>query len=342
MENNSMTKKNNKANKPLESHFKLKKTTELKDLIDDTKNVILPESDLSFQNETHLFQFDYIKEKKPSLKLKLNTGTFVLKKTMKGYIFDAVELNQTPMLTTNNTAESIMKQFNYFFENLNIYEELDQIKKRSILLYGEPGQGKTATISLACQDLLKNNDTAIILWNSDTVQSSTFLDIFNGGIEYNKDIKKLIIIIEDIGMDVEGYGGPKRVDRSLLGLLDGTTKTFEIPTFIIATTNYAHNLPEPLVRPGRFDEWIRISAPTPTERVALAEFIAKRDLTEEEKNALLDKQFNDFSIAHMKEVIVRSKLNKITIKEALDQLLKHKKTFNSGFEDKKNKPSFGL
>src|SRR5690554_5775409 len=145
------------------------------------------------------------------------------------------------------------------------------------------------------------------MWNAASIRSDEVLTLFSTGIEYNSSVKKLVVVIEDIGMGVEGYGGPKEIDRSLLNLLDGANSVVQVPTFMVATTNYAHNLPEPLVRPGRFDAWIEVGVPSADERVKLVEFFIKSELTEDDKKAIMGKDLNDFSIAHIKELVLRTK-----------------------------------
>lgn len=313
--------------------YDLVAVTSLKELAEKGEGQLV-ESDLAIQNEDFLFQFKAAEEddsKRPKYKIK--PGTFSLQAGPAGLYLADMEMQEARLLKTNDNSKRILNEFEFFFDRLEVYDELEIVKKRGVLLYGPPGLGKTATISEAARELAKDGNAAIISWNAAAINSSNVLDFFSTGVEY-EGVEKLVIVLEDIGMGAEGYGGPREVDRSLLNLLDGSGSVVQVPTFFIATTNYAEQLPEPLVRPGRFDEWIEIGYPKADERVKLVEFIAKRDLTEDEKNVIMDRSLNEFSIAHLKEIVVRSKRDGLTIKQVVDRLNEHKKRFKKGFENK--------
>ena len=147
------------------------------------------------------------------------------------------------------------------------------------------------------------------------------------------------MVIEDIGGGtVEDYHGSRSVDSSLLNLLDGVGKPFgTIPTFIIATTNNPEQAVGALIdRPGRFDKVIRMKTPSEKESMELLKFIAKKDeLTDDEKEAAKIAAKNEFSIAHIQEIVVRSLLDDISMKEAAEQLKKHKDEFKEAFQEVK-------
>lgn len=313
--------------------YDLINVTKLSKLAEEGKGRLM-ESDLAIQNEDYLFQFTAVDDddKKPE-KYKIKPGTYSLQAGPMGLFLADMDMQEARLLKTNDNSEKILNEFKFFFERLEVYDELEIAKKRGVLLYGPPGLGKTATISEAARELAKDGDAAIISWNAEAINSSAVLDFFSTGVEY-EGVGKLVVILEDLGMGAEGYGGAKGVDRSLLNLLDGSGSVVKVPTFFIATTNYAEQLPEPLVRPGRFDEWIEIGYPKANERVKLVEFIAKRDLTDDEKDVIMDKGLREFSIAHLKEIVVRSKRDGISIKEVVDRLNEHKRRFKKGFDDR--------
>jgi hypothetical protein len=320
--------------------FKLKSCITIKDMVEkhaDGLEVIVSPSDLAVQNETHLLQFDYHSPKGDEKKYLIKKGIFNLEKASSGIICTPLEMKPLRLLDKNKASQSILNEFNLFFNKLDVYEELDLVKKRGILLYGPPGTGKTANISRAVNELTKNDDTTVISWNASSIRSSDILDFFSTGVEYDTDVKKLIIIIEDIGMGVEGYGGPREIDRSLLNLLDGSGTVVKVPTLFIATTNYAQNLPEPLIRQGRFDQWVEVSPPNPDDRVDLFKFISKEDnLSEKDIAVLKGKDLNGFSVADLKELSIRCRRDGITVSEAVKQLADLKKRFSKGFENKKS------
>jgi ATP-dependent 26S proteasome regulatory subunit len=119
-------------------------------------------------------------------------------------------------------------------------------------------------------------------------------------------------------------------------LLDGVGVTFRLPTFIVATTNHPENLLESLAdRPGRFDLMLALAPPTHSEKIELLGFISKRALTDEEKECVGMKGSEDFSIAHLEEIAVRSLLHDKSYKQVVTELVEHTKKYKKNFEDKK-------
>jgi ATP-dependent 26S proteasome regulatory subunit len=147
----------------------------------------------------------------------------------------------------------------------------------------------------------------------------------------------MILIIEDIGGGEREQGSRSSVDSGLLNLLDGMSVSFKLPTFIMATTNYPEHLLEALAdRPGRFDLMIELTPPNAEERVQLLEFLSKKSLTDDEKKAISSKDADNFSIAHLEEIIVRSMLHKKSIATVIKELVEHTRRFNKEFQKPKN------
>ena len=102
----------------------------------------------------------------------------------------------------------------------------------------------------------------------------------------------------------------------------------------MATTNYAENLPKNLVdRPGRFDKILKVGYFDGKSRVALLEFIMKTKLNEEDKKAIMSKECEEFSAAHLKEVFIRSKLDNTSIRAVVKALKDHSKLVDKAFDD---------
>jgi hypothetical protein len=210
---------------------------------------------------------------------------------------------------------------------------------RKILVHSAPGCGKTTAIFSYCSsEIKKDPGTVVITWPTSSVRPNDVLSFFDGGVEYSPECSKLIIIMEDIGGgEREGSYSPRDVSGALLEFLDGGKNLFVIPTFVAATTNYPENLVASLAdRPGRFDKIIGLDYPKAQERVEIAEFIIKRSLEGEEKKSLMSDKAKSFSIAHIKEIIVRHMLYDITIADAVLELYNHQQNFKNNFEKKKS------
>jgi hypothetical protein len=83
-----------------------------------------------------------------------------------------------------------------------------------------------------------------------------------------------------------------------------------------------------------------LKTPNKEQCVLLLAFIAKKDtLNPEEIQAAELASKNQFSIAHLQEIVVRSKLDDVSILEATKQLIAHKERFKRAFAEEKR---FGI
>lgn len=317
--------------------FKIKNKTKLADVASGkVKNI--PESDLCFQNEEHILQFEYVEGKEKENKFNIKPGVYTLTETNAGVKPIKSELRKHRLLESVDNTSTIINEAKTFFSKLHVYEKLGRPKKRGILLYSKPGMGKTSAITKICHDFIKEDKgTVIFNWPTSAIEADDVSKFLSRSSKYDKKCTRLILIVEDIGgaeFESERRSG---VDSGLLNLLDGIDVTFKLPTFILATTNYPENLLSALAdRPGRFDLMLELKPPRYEEKIKLIEFIAKRKLNAEEKEALRQKAANDFSIAHLEEIVVRSLLHDKTIPDTIKEMIEHKKKFQESFTEKKS------
>jgi len=319
--------------------FKLIKKTNFTDL---GENSYLAESDLCFQDDESIFQFKF-EEPKNNSKETIEPGIYSLEEKS-GHIFTKkTDVRDRTLLTSIVNTKSITDEADIFFNNLDVYEKLDEPKSRKILLYSDPGMGKTATITQYCQSALeKDPGTVVLIWPTSQIEAHDVSEFLSKNSIYDEKCTRLILVMEDIGGgEREGNGGARAVDSAMLDLLDGIQVTFKLPTLIIATTNYPQNLLSALAdRPGRFDLILQLKPPSYEEQIALVEFISKELLSDEDKKAFKAKGARDFSIAHLKEIVIRSMLHKKSISSTVKEIIEHRSRFKDGFEEK-NDVGFG-
>ena len=324
-----------------EGKFRIKKITKFSDLVEG-QCLELPESDLCFQNENQIIQMKYDRPEEDK-KYEILPGIYTLSETSVGIVTTTLELKKRVLLESVDNTKQILKEARTFFSKLHVYEKLNRPKKRGVLLYSKPGLGKTSAIEKFCGDALAEDaGTVVLIWPTSEIEADSLVRFLTSRSEYNEKCTRLILIIEDIGGgERSGSGGQQGVDSGLLNLLDGVGVTFRLPTFIVATTNHPENLLESLAdRPGRFDLLLELNPPTAEERVQLLTFIAKRDLTTDECEAIKDKSANSFSIAHLEEVAVRSELHDKTYAQVIKELVEHHKRYEKAFS-KSNGMGFG-
>lgn len=187
------------------------------------------------------------------------------------------------------TVENII---NDFLKKQQVYDRFGKKFKLNILLYGEPGTGKTSIIKYIANKFkfgkvhyidkmfAKNDDTMIVINTKEIIEN------------YEKTGKPSLLVIEDIDKSVLKIGGDAKNDEelpkltparqtrqftsegryigtvhnslvnsgevlnNLMQFLDSNTSPNGAITII--TTNNKDYLPEALIRPGRLDYMIEV------------------------------------------------------------------------------------
>ncbi len=263
-------------------------------------------------------QFEYIESKNDYDPYKVFPGIYSINKTVTGLKLKETSFVKDSILDTFVSTKEIAEKIDCFFNNLNIYkEEGIEVPTRKALLFGPPGGGKSTAISKSVEKYLEEKDTLVCIWHTDKFESYQVKD-FIKSFEYKK-VSKMILIAEDIG-GVEIEQTRMKSDSSLLSLLDNQEKTFKIPTFIIATTNFPENFMGNLTnRPGRFDDKIEMSYPNAQQRKELLTFFTKGLANEEELTLIGSNSCSKFSPAHIRDIRLRSKLYSKTIKQVIKE-----------------------
>lgn len=315
--------------------FKVKQVTSFDDLITGQIKE-LSESDLTFQSDTDIVQFTYV-ESEEEQKLQIKPGFYTLTNTSSGLQASKIEFRKRDLLEDVTSTKSIILEAQLFFSKLDVYEKLNRPKKRGVLLYSAPGLGKSSAIEKFCVDFANEDaGTVVIVWPTSKIDAEEIVQFFSHKTEYVSACTRLVLVIEDIGGGEPGENRSSRgIDSGLLNLLDGIGVTFKLPTFICATTNHPESLLQALAdRPGRFDRLIKLNPPTHDEKVRLLTFLSKRELTDEEKDCVGRKGTEDFSIAHLEEITIRSLLHDKTYAEVVQEMIDHTKLFKKNFEEK--------
>lgn len=321
-----------------EGEFIVKSVTRLVDL---KEGDIIQESDLCFQNEDIIVQCEYHKEEEKKIKYKIKPGIYSLAYAGNSVALEELTMKQRRILESYDNSEKIMSEAKLFFSQKEVYDFLEKDMKRAILLYSPPGYGKTCAITKVCKQLCEEDPgTVVVSWPTSEIDTRHVSRFLSSRSEYTDECTRLVFIIEDIGGgEIEHHGGQRGIDSALLNLLDGVDVTFPLPTFIIATTNHPANLLDALAdRPGRFDEFIELMPPNHQQRIELTQFIAKRELTDGEKQAL--EKAENFSVAHLSEVVERSLLKSKSYEEVIKEIVDHREAFSRHFEQAK--PGMGI
>jgi SpoVK/Ycf46/Vps4 family AAA+-type ATPase len=298
--------------------FKLSSKINIKDLEIGQE---LKESDFSHFEDGVFYQYEFISQDNDSA-IEAKPGIFRIEVENYSAKLVPTEFMDEPLLEEYIHTEEVSSKIDKFFSKIDIYKQYGVFPKRGCLLYGSQGTGKSRILTKVINNYVKDDKTFVLVWNTDKYEARHMKSLLQS-ITYDKSIEKMILVAEDIG-GVEYNGGAKLPSQSsMLSLLDNVEKTFTIPTLILATTNFPESLLENLTnRPQRFDDVVKVGNPSPEFRAKFLGFFSKDEATEEDKEEIKNRKYNDLSVAHIKEIVIRAKLYDVSFAESMKQVLK--------------------
>ena len=212
----------------------------------------------------------------------------------KGYFFLKKTVNLDNLIDLPDTrSEYVLKSIQNFWEKEKAFRKHGFLWKRGMLLYGPPGSGKTSTLQQLSKMIIDRGGFSVYV-NSDPEFVAHGLAIMRR-IEPDRPI---VVMIEDIDAIIDRHG-----ESSLLALLDGELQIDNV--VFIATTNYPEELDDRFInRPSRFDETILIGMPNASAREIYLSHKNKRLVKDKNEMARWVRATEEWSIAHMRELIV--------------------------------------
>ena len=220
------------------------------------------------------------------------------------------ELYELPSTELVDMLDDIEK----FWNRTEQYKKYKFLHKRGILLYGQPGCGKSGIIQL-CTKHLVNRMQGIVI----NITNGDHVDYYSRVISSFRKIepsRPIAVILEDLdSIASEGSWATSMI----LNMLDGIKQIDNV--VYIATTNYPEKLEERITnRPSRFDRRYEIEMPNDSVRRSYFEHklstedLQKHDIEEWVKNT------EGMSLAHLRELVISIVAMDNSFEETVDRL----------------------
>jgi hypothetical protein len=216
-------------------------------------------------------------------------------------------------------SKYLMDQIKLFWARADRYKKYHLLQKRGILLYGEPGCGKTSIINLLCHNLIAIGGVIFLI---DDFATATICIQHFRTVEPSRPV---MCIHEDIEGTFSGDQGNREV-KAALSLLDGQDQIDNIVH--VATTNQPELLADRFIkRPGRFDLVIGVHAPVAETRAAYLKHVTQGEISDEDLQHLVEKT-ESLSLAYLREIASTYLCLDVPVEETLVRLKKNLKMKN--------------
>lgn len=150
--------------------------------------------------------------------------------------------------------EQVVSEMKFFLKPTTKQAFLDHglVYKRSAMLYGQPGTGKTCIVQRVSQEVIKAG--GVILFNCDP----RLLHLAYQTLDTIQPDVLTMVIFEEFDETVT------RHEDTLLSLLDGEVQKKNV--MYLMTTNYIDKVPGRILRPGRISSMVEVKFPEAAAR----------------------------------------------------------------------------
>lgn len=220
----------------------------------------------------------------------------------------------------DSNSDKVIEEITKFWDREEVFKAYQLIYKRGILLWGDPGSGKSCTVQLIMEDVVKRGGIVIRFDNP---------ELFLDGMRAIRKIQPetpVVVIMEDIDSIIEEHS-----ESEVLNILDGVNEVHKV--VFLATTNFPDRLGKRIVnRPSRFDKRFKIGMPCHETRVAYIKHLFRNVSDAEKQNIDYEewsKDMEDLSLAHIKELFVAVVILGDSYKDAVGTLQNMKENIDN-------------
>lgn len=211
--------------------------------------------------------------------------------------------NVETLYFSNNEKEKVIEHIDRFNNHKSFYESRQILYKTGILLYGNPGTGKSSFV----KSLATKYGRSIINVNIATLQNIDLNSLAQSIVV--DDRREYIVLFEDIDTlflnrtDSDLRVSENLVINKLLQFLDSNSSPTNV--IFVATTNHIERLDAALLREGRFDLKVEVQ---PLKRKEAVMFGKSFELADDVIEHILDTMDDESDSKGFKGIYNQSKL----------------------------------
>jgi hypothetical protein len=209
----------------------------------------------------------------------------------------------------------LKKCINNFFNSKEFYTSNKLDFKRSILICGDPGTGKTRFIANIADELIQKYDALVIRIESNEAMA-TLLEGTHSLADFCKNRLK-VIVIEEL------YELINTSNKSgLLNMLDSTFLKDNV--LFLMTTNFPQKIPVNMIdRPSRIDDIVPVYKEDFSKDFIINwyQHIMGSPFPQEDiDSGLLNELNGKYTLAYLKEIFLKSLIHSLTLSESYNQI----------------------
>ena len=263
----------------------------------------------------------------------LPPGTYEANMNQQGEVyFSKINTNHDDLIDLPNTEyDIVVKEIEKFMlpNTRELFAQYGFLYKRSTLLEGPPGSGKTSLVNRISQKVRSEGGVVLFSPNPKLLEEAFRI------LDELQPETRVMVIFEELDQLIKDY------ETSLLNLLDGEIQKPNV--IFLATTNYIDKIPPRIRRPGRFSSVIHVGFPTAATR----HFYLTQKLGNSEDLGPWIEKSEGFSIDELKETVLAVRclgydLDTITDRVKANKGLIEEPKQNSDYEDDFCDDPFGL
>lgn len=207
----------------------------------------------------------------------------------KGFWFSAIKTNYDQIVHLPSTSyDQTIKDVSLWLSGAaeQKFKDWGFVYKRSILLEGPPGGGKSVTVNRVIEQVIEAGGVVVFNPRPD------MLEIMYKMLDDVQPNVKTLVVWEEFDGLVKNY------EEILLNVLDGEIQKRNV--LYLMTTNFVQNIPARILRPGRTSQIVHVDFPDEIARIA---YLKAKNVPENKINEIA-KKTKGFSIDELKEIVL--------------------------------------